>query len=215
MSYKKIVAGVANQSNETASNNKIVFGHPGLAGAYAVIYLILLITRAILYMWVAHAAILTSILACTFIGGFITAWVYTIQWLRRDNSNTRTLIVVNNATQQRAMLEARIAAMTEQYILYKDHEDKMQFRGTVTVTENRHFPAIEAAQEKDATQYILESFDGGSSARGIEKYLNMGKIGKDKISYHQITKTLDLYRKGWNTVHKKVIDAEQPTASDE
>lgn len=210
MSYKKVVAGVGNQSNETASNNKMVFAHSGFgyAALYAVFFVSVWITVVIVFEWIAHPDFLADAVTATFFGAIATAWLFAVGWVRRDLSNTKTLITVNDATQEKSLLEARILAMTEQYILYKDHNNEIQFRGTVTVTENRHFPAIEAPKEQDITEYVLAAFDGGSSARGIEKYVNMGKTGKDKISYHQITKILDMHRENWKTRHKKVVDAE-------
>ncbi len=199
MAYRKIVSGVANQSNETASHNKISI-EPGYAGTYLVLFVCILITGSIIFMWVAHSDILAALVAGTFIGVFVTAWIYAIQFVRRDISRTTTEITVNQHIRERAQLESHVAAMTENFILYKDENGQFRFQGTVQLTENRHYPAqIEAPVNQQ--DIILTMYDKGSSARAIERHL------KDKkVSYYEIQKVLNLYRPEWN---KKVIESEQ------
>lgn len=214
MAYKKVVAGIANQSNETASNNKIVLGHAGFgwAAAWLTVFVSLWITAAFIWMIVVHGEIVADMVMGAIIGAFITAWIFTLQWVRRDNSNTKTLIVVNDATQQRALNESNVLYATDNYIVYKDHKQEIQFRGSVQLTEHRHYPAIEAPkQEADATETILNMQSNGSSAREIKRWMDyqMRDLPKEQhVSMRTIIKTLNTYRQGWQNDSKKVIEAE-------
>src|SRR6266566_1727252 len=170
MAYRKVVSGIANQSNETASHNKISI-EPGYAGTYLVIFVCILIAGSIIFMWVAHSDILQALVAGTFIGLFVCAWLTAIQYVRRDISRTSTEVTLNKAAQERAQLESHVAAMTESFILYKDEEGRFRFQGTVQVTENRHFLAqIEAPP--NPTEGILEMWDKGQSGPAIEKAMD-------------------------------------------
>lgn len=213
MAYRKIVAGAANQSNETASNNKINrIDINGLAWplTWLIVFGIVVVVAATLYMAIEHGNILSGIVTGTFVGLFVIGWLATVQWLRRDNSNTYTLIKVNKAIRLQAERRTKVLIEGENYVLYEDENGRVRFQGTVQLTENRHYPAqIEAPKERDASEVILTMHDGGSSGRTIERYLNTGKAKDEKISYHQIQKILNLYRPGWQERGKKVIDAQE------
>jgi hypothetical protein len=198
MAYRKIVAGTANQSNETASHNKIVI-EPGYAGTYLVLFLCILVTGSIIFMWIAHADILQALVAGTFIGAFVSGWIFLIGWTRRGVSQVQTTLAIDQAARSRAGLEAHVVAMTEHYILYKDEKGRFQFQASAFVTENRTIqPQIAAPGNNQDT--ILELHDKGMSARAIEKAM------EKTVSYHQIQKILGLYRPEWN---KKVIESDK------
>jgi len=203
MAYRKVVKGDGNQANETASHNRIIMD-TGSGFTIFAVYLITLVTAALLFIAIAYGQYLKYGILITFAGLVLTGWIFLVNWTRRSIAKTTTAIAIEQHARSRAELEANIAVASENYVLYRDENGILQFRGTTQITENRHYPApaqIEAPLDHRET--ILELWDHNTSARGIEKLL------KDKkISYYQIQKTLDLFRPGWTDKHRKVIDAE-------
>jgi hypothetical protein len=205
-SYKsrKSIHGDDNQQNEIASHNKIHFSDSGSL-QIVTIFACLIIIASFGYMALFQAALLSTLVTLTFVGVIVLAWLLALSFLIRHGSTTRTQVAIDKTERSHAILEAHLIHAAEQYAIYKDENGSIQFRGTVQVTENRQFlPQLPAP--KDATDGILTSWDSGMTARGIEKHLNANLPKDQQISYYQITKTLDLHRKGWN---KKTVLSEK------
>lgn len=205
MAYRKVISGTANQSNESDSHDRIQIGTIGNAGMVFVVYVCLLITASILFMWIAHANILQALVCGSFVVIFIIGWYLALRFVIMDIHRHKTEWTINQATQEQSLLKARIAVESEHYVLYKDFDGAFAFHGMKEITENHHFPAPVPSQESpsDWRDAALVAWDGGSSARSIEKYLNQDRSKENKITYHQIQKVLDLYRPGWRDAHKK------------
>lgn len=210
MSYRKSVRGDANQANETGINHNRITIETGASMTIFAVFAVILVTGAILYIALAYREILQygTLITITLI--FIVGWVILIGFTRRSISKTTTVLTIDRIAQNKATLEARIVAQAENYVLYQDTDGSLQFRGTVQVTENRHFPAIEAPKEVDQSQGILQTWDLGLSGRDIEK------LFKEKgVSYRQIQDTLNTYRPGWNKKGKGKIENEKYVDADE
>lgn len=201
MAYRKTFSGDnnANANNETASHNRIIMD-TGAGFTIFAVFGVALVIGALVYIGIAYREVLQYGILITISGAFIGGWVILLNFVRRSVSKTTTVLAIDQTARSRAQLEANIAVASENYVLYRDENGILQFRGTVQVTENRHYPAqIEAPI--DQKDIILTMYDKGSSARSIERHL------KDKkVSYYEIQKTLNLYRPEWN---KKVIESEQ------
>src|SRR6266699_226544 len=208
MAYRKTQKGDNNQANETASHNRIIMD-TGAGFTIFAMFIVALIIGAIAYMWVAHADVLQTLVVATFIGVFVGGWIVLVQLTRRSISHTTTVIAIDTMARSRAKLEANIAVQAENYVLYQDENGILQFRGTVQVTENRHYPAqIEAPKERVDDKTILELWDKGTTARAIEKLLNANLPKDERISYYRIEKVLEAYRPGWNERGKRVVESE-------
>jgi len=196
-SYKKVIRGHENTSNETASHNRIQV-ETGSGFKILAIFFCILITAAILFVAWLNLELVKTLVIISFIGAFVAGWALLFFYTKRQWSATNTELELDQAIQSRAKLERKVVYATENYILYEDQDGKYQFQGTVMVNENRTFPA-QIAAPADATEMILADFDQGLSGRAIEKHL------KDyKVSYHRIQQVLSLYRPEWN---KKTVDS--------
>ncbi len=193
MSYKsrKSIVGDDNQQNETLSHNKIHFSDSGSL-QIVTIFLCVLIVGSIVFMAVLHTALFSTLIVASFIGFFGLLWILALSFTVRHVSGTHASVSIDRSQRSRAQLEADVIHATDHYILWRDPDGSYQFRGSTIVTENRQFlPQLPAP--KDPSQGILECWDQGMSARGIEKH--MKEAG---VTYYQITKVLDSFRKGWN-----------------
>ncbi len=204
MSYRKSIKGDDNVQSEQLSHNRIVV-EGGTAVTLLAVFLCVLIVASIILMAVVQMALLQALIIASFVGFFLAVWIVAVMLIRRQISATKTAIAVDEHSRSRALLESNILHATENYILYRDSDGSYQFRGSTVITEHRQFlPHQISAPNHQET--ILELFDKGMSGRGIEKLLK-----EKKVSYREITKTLDLYRPDWNrkgTVDSDLIDLE-------
>lgn len=191
MAYKKVIRGDDNISNETASHNKISIETSGSFKIFAVFFCVL-ITAAIVFTVVLNLELVKALVVGSFIATFVTGWLMALSLVVRHASSTRTAVAIDTAIRNRSLLEQDVIYATDQYILYRDEHGAYQFQGTVQVHENRTI-LPQLPSPKDPSQGILECWDQGMSARGIEKH--MKEAG---VTYYQITKVLDSFRKGWN-----------------
>jgi len=199
--YRKFIKGDDNQQNEQLSHNRIVV-EGGSAALVLVIFLCILATASIVLMAVIHLALLEALVVGSFIGFFVCGWVVLCALTIRHVSATKTAVAVDETVRTRALFEQNVIYASEGYILYRDPDGSYQFRGTVHVDEHRQFLPREI-QPPSHQETILELFDKGMSGRSIEKWL------KDyKVSYREISKTLDLYRPDWN--RRTTVNADPP-----
>lgn len=207
MSYRKTanIRGNDNQANESLSHNRVVID-TGAGVSIAVIYAITLITAGIVFVAFVAGEMLKYAVIASIFSAFLGGWILLLQFTRRSISKTQTIVLLDEQARKRALLEANIAYAGENYILYRNEEGILTFRGAVMVQENRHYPALEAPkQEVNQSEGILEFWDLGMSARSIEKLMK-----EKEVSYRDITKTLDLYRQGWNKKGKaNIVDADE------
>jgi hypothetical protein len=202
MAYSKTVKGDSNQANETGFNHNRFILNTGAGFTVFAVFLVLLVVAAFLYMALRHGDILQALVIGSFCGIFGCGWFWLVNFTRRTLAHTNTYIAVSRYEKERAWLESRVAVRAEQYVLYLDEDDKLQFMGTTQITENRHFPAqIESPKEVDQSRGILENWDLGLSGRAIEKLM------KEKgVEYRDIQRTLDLFRPGWNKRGKGKVE---------
>ena len=196
-SYKKVIRGHENTSNETASHNRIQV-ETGSGFKILAIFFCILITAAILFVAKLNLQLVETLVTITFIAVFVVGWVLLVAFTRRSWSSTITDGELDKAIQARAKLERKVMYATETYIVYEDQDGKIQFQGTVTVNENRTFPA-QIAAPPDMTEMILADYDLGMSGRAIEKHLK-----EHDVKYPRIQKVLNLYRPEWN---KKTVES--------
>lgn len=204
-SYKsrKSIKGDDNEQNEIASHNRISFSDSGSLKLLT-IYLCAVATAAVVFVGIVHLVLLETLVVSSVVGIVVLAWIIALSFTIRHVSTTRTSVAVDETERSQAQIKADILHATENYILWRDPDGSYQFRGSTMITENRQF-LPQAIAAPDATELILTCFDGGMSGRSIEKWLK--DKGDKKITYHQIAKTLNLYRPEWN---KKTVEAGQP-----
>lgn len=202
MSYRKSIKGDENVQNEQLSHNRIVV-EGGQALNLLTVFCIVLVSGSIALVAILHWALFESLIVASFVGFFIVVWIAVVLLVRRQISATKTAIAVNETERTQAQIKANILHATENYILWRDPDGSYQFRGSTVITENRQFmpTAIAAPNQQEA---ILECYDQGMSGRSIEKWLK--DRGDKKITYHQIAKTLNLFRPEWN---KKTVESGQ------
>jgi hypothetical protein len=209
MAYRKSIRGDDNQQNEQLSNNRIsrVIIEGGGSLLILTVFFVTLTTASILFMALVHLALLESLLVATFVGFFVCGWVMLLAFTIRQVSAARTAVAVDATLRARAAVEQDVIYAAESYILFRDPDGSYQFRGTVSVTEQRQFLPMQYTPPSNQ-EAILTCWDSGMSGRSIEKWLS--KDGK-KVSYREIAKCLDLYRPGWNVkpeVKTDIVDSE-------
>jgi hypothetical protein len=206
MAYRKHIVGDQNQANETASHNRIQL-ETGSGFKVLAIFFCIVCTACIIFVAVLNLRLVESLVIATFVGVVVSGWLFLISFTARNISATKTSLDVDAAIRTHALLERNVIYATDHYILYKDQDGAYQFQGSVTVNENRTIQP-QLAPPVSHQETILELFDRGMSGRSIEKLL------KDKkVSFREISKTLDLYRPDWT--RKKIVDSDLTTDSDE
>lgn len=203
MKTRQAIKGNDNEQVEQLSHNRIVI-EGGQALNLLTVFIMVLISASIVLVALVHWALFESLIVASFVGFFICGWILALSLTVRHVSATRTAIQVHASECDQAQIKADILHATENYILWRDPDGSYQFRGSTVITENRQFmpTAIAAPNQQEA---ILECYDRGMSGRAIEKWLK--DHGDKKITYHQIAKTLSLYRPEWN---KKTVESGQP-----
>ncbi len=199
MAFKKSIKGDDNTQTEQLSHNRVVIEGGGSV-LVLVCFFIVLTVASIIFMALAHLELLEALIVATFVSVFLCGWILLVAWTWRMVSASKTAVAVDVTLRSRALVEQNVIYASDAYILYRDPDGTYQFRGTVHVDEHRQFLPREIAPPSHQ-ETILELFDKGMTGRGIEKLL------KDKkVSYREISKTLDLFRPGWTA--KAVIDAD-------
>jgi hypothetical protein len=152
-----------------------------------------------------HLALLETLIAGTFVGFFVCGWVIALAFTIRHVSAARTAVSVDAALRTRALVEQDVIYASDAYILYRDPDGSYQFRGTVHIDEHRQFLPREISPPSNQ-ETILTLYDQGMTGRSIEKWLKAN--GDKKISYREISKTLDLYRPDWTK--RAVVNSDPP-----
>lgn len=197
--FRKSIHGDDNQQNEIASHNKIHFSDSGSL-QIVTIFACLIIFASFLYMALFQAALLSMLVTLSIVGVIVLGWIVALSYTIRHVSTTTAHVAIDKTERSHALLQAHLIHAAEQYAIYKDETGAIQFRGTVQIQEHRQF-LPQAVSAPGHQETILECFDKGMSGRAIEKLLK-----EKKVSYREITKTLDLYRPGWNA--KGIIDSD-------
>ncbi len=200
MAYlRKSIKGDENVQTEQLSHNRVNI-QAGQAVTLLVVYLCILVTASIVLVSITHLDMVITLVVASFVGFFVCGWILALAFTIRAVSAAKTAVVVDEHNRSRAQNEANVIHATDGYILWRDTDGSIQFRGSTIITENRQFlPHQIAAPSHQET--ILELFDKGMSGRGIEKLLK-----EKKVSYREIVKTLDLYRPEWNK--KGIVDSD-------
>src|SRR6266487_2081419 len=175
MAYRKVVTGNDNIASETASHNRMHV-EMGESGKIFAVLLCLCVVAVVIFMAFAHRDWLEGLLVVT-------------------------VVIANRAQQREEASNVRVRAQAENYLLWVDETGKSHFESTVSIVENRHFPAqITAPPNYNDT--ILDLYDNLKSARAVEKALDK------RVSYYEIQKVLDKYRPGWSTPAKKIVEGD-------
>lgn len=198
-SRKSIKGGDGNEQNEIASHNRISFSDSGSLKLVTV-WLCILVTVAIIFVGIVHLALLETLVVGSVVGTVVLAWIVALSYTIRHVSTTTAHVAIDKTERLSAQMQAHLIHAAEQYAIYKDETGAIQFRGTVQIQEHRQF-LPQAVSTPSHSETILELYDKGMSGRGIEKLLK-----EKKVSYREITKTLDLFRPGWNA--KGIIDSD-------
>ena len=200
MAYRKVVTGNDNIASETASHNR-VHVELGESGKIFAVFVCLCVIAVVIFMAFAHRDWLEGLLVVTFVGVFVGLWLVALSYLIRHSVTTYTVVIANRAQQREEASNVRVRAQAENYLLWVDETGKSHFESTVSIVENRHFPAqITAPPNYNDT--ILDLYDNLKSARAVEKALDK------RVSYYEIQKVLDKYRPGWSTPAKKIVESD-------
>ena len=207
--FSQSIKGNENEQTENFSHNNFKV-ETSASLTLISIYVLALITGALVLMAILHLALLETLIVVSVCGAIVCGWIVLLALTVRHVSGATKAVQIDRHEREHAQLSRDVLYAAESYILFRDPEGNYQFRGTTQVTENRHFPAqIEAPKTPDAKEVILQMWDHGSAAREIERWINQSKAKEDKVSYHQIQKTLNLYRPGWQERSKKVSGSEE------
>lgn len=206
MTYKN-VKGDYNQQIDTGFNNNRFSLHTEGSQAITLFagYVILLSLAGVVFMCIKFGSLVIDALVIFFVVGGIALLALLGSTVVRHLSGTRAHCWIDRSEEEWHKYVYQVGPHT---VVRNPYTREITVHNAAIITENRQYPLIEAPKEPNAQEGILTMWDAGSSAREIERHLNRGRTKDEKISYYQITKTLDLYRQGWNTVHKKAADPE-------
>ena len=202
MGYQKSIRGDDNESNEQLSHNKVTVHVNGAAPTLLVCFIILLLCAALGWL-VLHYGTLLTVLGLVLV---LVAFLCSIALLV---ARTCTSVSIMISQHRHAAITASVAVATDHYVVWREDDGTHQFRGSTIITENRQFLPREVSPPSQQ-EAILTCYDTGMSGRAIEKHLNAiaKDAGSPKVSYREISKTLDLYRPDWNK--KTVVNGDLP-----